>query len=192
MNSNVQPAETFAPSLAHVVMQTRRFTAMLAWYETVFGTRVAHANPAMAFVSFDDEHHRFAFINLELMAPDGPGVRGDVGINHIAWTLPSAAALLTLYRRLKGEGILPVWAVHHGITLSLYYADPDGNQSEFQVDAMPQGAAAAFMQGPAFAANPVGVGFDPDALLARLEAGADEAELLRCPEGPPTVPPALH
>lgn len=177
------------PTLAHVVFQTGRMQAMIDWYGQVFGTRVVHRNPAMAFLTFDDEHHRFALLDLEVVAPGGPGVRGDVGVNHIAFTLPSAATLLDQYRRLKAGGIHPVWPVHHGITLSLYYADPDGNRAEFQVDAMAPGAGAAFMAGRAFAANPVGVAVDPDALLAAWGAGAGEAELLAMPDGPPTMPP---
>ena len=45
---------------AHVVYRTRRFNEMLAWYQTVFGARVQHQNPVMAFMTYDDEHHRFA------------------------------------------------------------------------------------------------------------------------------------
>jgi hypothetical protein len=30
---------------------------------------------------------------------------------------------------------VPYWCVHNGITISTYYADPDGNQMELQVDA---------------------------------------------------------
>ncbi|WP_164157088.1 VOC family protein [Sandarakinorhabdus rubra] len=181
------------PVLAHVVFQTRRFEAMLDWYHQVFGTHVVHQNPAMAFMTFDDEHHRFALLNLDLVAPGGPANRGAVGLNHIAYTLPSAAALMTLYRRLKQVGVVPVWPVHHGTTLSLYYDDPDGNRIEFQVDAMPPGQAALFMHGPDFAANPVGVAYDPDALLARFEAGASEAELLAFSAGEPApIPPLRH
>lgn len=180
------------PRIAHVVMQTRRFEAMLAWYQTVFGARVVHRNPAMAFMTFDEEHHRFALLDLDMAAPGGPGVRGDVGVNHIAWTLDSAADLLGQYERLKQAGILPVWQVHHGVTLSLYYADPDGNQTEFQVEANLMADGVPFMESARFAANPIGVAVDADALLARLKAGADEAALLAIPEAPPTMPPGMH
>lgn len=184
---------TAQPQLAHVVFQTRQFSAMLAWYDQVFGAKVVHQNPMMAFLSFDDEHHRFALLDLEMVAPDGPAHRGAVGINHIAYTLPSAAALMTLYRRLKAQGVEPVWPVHHGLTLSLYYDDPDGNRIEFQVDALPPGEAARYMNSPAFAANPVGVWFEPDELLARFEAGASEAELLAIVDGPVSpIPPLQH
>jgi catechol 2,3-dioxygenase-like lactoylglutathione lyase family enzyme len=183
---------TSQPQIAHFVAQTRQMSAMVDWYAKVFGARPVHANPAMTFMTFDDEHHRFAFLNLDIIAPGGPGIRGDIGVNHIAWTLPSAAALLSRYRDLKAHGILPVWPVHHGLTLSLYYADPDGNQTEFQVEALPAGEAAIFITGPQFAADPIGVAFDPEDLVARFEAGATEAELLTRPDGPATFPPAMH
>jgi len=48
------------------------------------------------------------------------------------------------------------------------------------------------MRTPAFAANPVGVMYDPDALLARLEAGEPEEALLAIPDGPPSPIPAAH
>ena len=180
------------PQLAHVEYQTRQFEAMLAWYDQVFGAKVMNQTPAMAFLSFDEEHHRFALLNLETVAPGGPSHRGAVGVNHIAYTLPSATALMTMYRRLKGHGLEPVWPVHHGLTLSLYYDDPDGNRIEFQVDALPPGEGARYLSSAAMDANPVGVNFDPEALLARFEAGASEAELLAPLDGPVAPIPPLR
>jgi hypothetical protein len=61
----------------------------------------------------------------------------------------------------------------------MYYADPDGNQMEFQIDSYGSNEEAnAFMAGPHFAANPIGVEYDPDDWLARLRAGAPESEFL--------------
>jgi hypothetical protein len=61
----------------------------------------------------------------------------------------------------------------------MYYADPDGNQMEFQVDCFGSNEEAnAFMAGPHFAANPIGVEYDPDDWLARLRAGTAPAEFL--------------
>jgi len=48
------------------------------------------------------------------------------------------------------------------------------------------------MRTPAFAENPVGVMYDPDALLARVEAGEPEAALIAMPAGPPSPIPAAH
>ena len=174
---------------AHVVYQTRRFDEMIAWYETVFGARVVHRDPALAFLTYDDEHHRFAFANLEVMGNPGgdPDARGQIGTNHVAYTYASVADLLATFQRLKAAGIEPYWPVHHGITLSLYYRDPDGNRMEFQVDAMHD-----YMESDAFHANPVGVGYDPEALIARWKQGASEAELLQMPAGPMAPIPAEH
>jgi hypothetical protein len=50
---------------------------------------------------------------------------------------------------------------------------------EFQVDSYASNEEAnAFMAGPHFAANPIGVEYDPDEWLARLRAGAPASELL--------------
>ncbi|MEO7337053.1 MAG: biphenyl 2,3-dioxygenase, partial [Caldimonas sp.] len=59
------------------------------------------------------------------------------------------------------------------------YADPDHNQMEFQVDCYGSNEEAnAFMFGPNFNANPIGVEFDPEAWLARIRAGAPLSEFL--------------
>ena len=87
----------------------------------------------------------------------------------------------------------PYWPVHHGTTLSIYYADPDGNRMEFQVDCgRLLKTNVALMRTPAYADNPVGVMYDPDALLARFEAGEDEAILLQQPSGSQSPIPAAH
>lgn len=167
--------------LAHVLYRTHRFEEMVEWYQRVFGAKVQHADPALAFLTYDDEHHRFAIANLDVLRPDdGERERmGLVGVDHIAYTLDSLEDLLECYAELKERGIEPYWCVHHGITVSMYYRDPDGNQMEFQVDCFPsRDATVGYMKGPAFAANPVGVEYDPDDWLRQKMAGADLSSLL--------------
>lgn len=174
---------------AHVVYQTRRFDAMIAWYQAVFEAEVVHQDPALAFLTYDDEHHRFAFANLDVLKPDGGGAdeRGSIGVNHVAYTYASVGELLETYAELKAAGIRPYWSIHHGITLSNYYRDPDGNRMEFQTD-----AEGGYMSTSAFAANPIGVEVDMEALLARYRAGGDPFELLAMPDGPMSPIPELH
>jgi catechol-2,3-dioxygenase len=162
-------------SLAHVVYRTRRLADMLAWYGTVFGARVQHQNPAMAFLTFDDEHHRFAFLDLAVVDPSGsePETKGWIGVDHLAWTLGSLDDLFENYSRCRSHGIEPYWCVHHGVTISMYYADPDGNQMEFQANAFDSVQECnAYIRGNAFASNPVGVELDPDVWLAAVRGGA--------------------
>ena len=161
-------------ALAHVVYRTRRFAQMLDWYGTVFGAKVQHQNPAMAFLTFDDEHHRFAFLDLGVIDPQGsePRNRGWVGVDHLAWTHASLDDLFETYQHCKACGIEPYWCVHHGLTISMYYADPDGNQMEFQVDAFDTtDECNAYICGNAFDTNPVGVEFDPEEWLAAVRNG---------------------
>jgi catechol-2,3-dioxygenase len=164
----------------HVVYRTRRFAEMLAWYETVFDAKVQYQDPALAFLTYDEEHHRFAFANLEVIKPDAPEAhRSSIGVDHVAYTYGSVHELFENYAWLKERGITPYWCVHHGITVSMYYSDPDGNQMEFQVDCFPTSEGAnALMHGPRWGVNPIGVEYDPDAWLARLRAGAPASDLL--------------
>lgn len=180
--------------LAHVVYSTRRFDEMIDWYQKIFEAKVVYQNPMLAFLTYDDEHHRFAFINMSAFKPDGvePVERADTGVNHVAYTYSNLEDLLETYARLKQSGIKPYWPIHHGVTLSLYYQDPDGNRMEFQVDCCTVEEANAFMYSDAFAANPIGVEIDPEALLAQYRSGIPVEQLLVQPEGPMMQIPREH
>ncbi len=166
----------------HVVYRTRRFAEMVRWYQTVFDAKVQHENPALAFLTYDGEHHRFAFANLDILLPGASEKdrRGVIGVDHVAYTYKSVDDLLENYAQLKAQGIKPYWCIHHGVTVSMYYADPDGNQMEFQVDSFASNEDAnAFMAGPHFAANPIGVEYDPEDWLKKVRAGTRASEFLR-------------
>ncbi|WHZ11618.1 MAG: hypothetical protein OJF60_002057 [Burkholderiaceae bacterium] len=176
---------------AHVLYRTRRFDQMLRWYEAVFGAKVQCQNPALAFLTYDDEHHRFAFANLDVLKPDAAETErsGVIGVDHVAYTYASVHDLLENYAQLKAQGITPYWCIHHGVTVSTYYADPDGNQMEFQVDSFDSNEETnAFIAGPRFAGNPIGVEFDPDDWLAKLRAGASPSEFLLRKADEPMAP----
>jgi catechol 2,3-dioxygenase-like lactoylglutathione lyase family enzyme len=167
--------------LAHVVFRTNQLEPMVRWYCRVLGAHVVHADAKIAFVTYDEEHHRLAFIAA------GPyrerPQETSVGFYHVAFTYPALGQLLSSYRRLKAEGIVPWRCIHHGPTVSMYFRDPDGNDVELQVDAFPNlEAAAAYMRGPDFSRDPVGIGFDPEQMIGRYESGVSLAELLRRPD----------
>ena len=173
--------------LAHVVRRTSRFDAMLNWYQTVLGAHVVHADALLAFLTYDTEHHRVAIAQI-------PGLEDQpqmaAGTDHVAFTYADLGDLLYTYARLKNEGIEPYWCVNHGPTTSMYYKDPDGNRVELQVDNFPTADEAnRWMRGGDFAANPIGVVFDPDDLLARFQAGEPIATLTTRPPLPAGVTP---
>ena len=165
----------------HVVYRTRRFQEMIRWYENVFAAKVQYQNPVLAFLTYDDEHHRFAFANLEILQPEGAenDRQGSIGVDHVAYTYRSLSELFDNYVQLKEQSIMPYWCIHHGITVSMYYGDPDGNQMEFQVDSFPSNDQAnEFMRGLGFDTNPIGVEYDPEDWLAQMKAGASATDFL--------------
>jgi catechol-2,3-dioxygenase len=173
--------------LAHVVRRTARFDEMVAWYRTVFAAEIAHADAMLAFLTYDDEHHRFAIANI-------PGLDEQpafaAGTDHIAFTYADLGDLLYTYARLARAGIVPFWCVNHGPTTSLYYKDPDGNRVELQVDNFATADECnRWMRSGEFAANPIGVVFDPEELLARYRAGEPLATLAVRPPLPAGASP---
>jgi catechol-2,3-dioxygenase len=155
--------------LAHVVLRSRQFAAAQQWWSDVLSGQVVFANDFLAFITYDDEHHRVALLNF------GPGAADPsdgVGMDHVAFTFATLGDLLETYVRLRDKAITPVWTINHGPTTSMYYRDPDGHQVELQVDnfATLDDLSAWFATG-AFAKNPIGVEYDPDDLVARYQAG---------------------
>jgi catechol-2,3-dioxygenase len=148
---------------------------MLNWYKVAFDAKVQHQNPAITFLTYNDEHHRFAFLNLGVIQTHGTqrDKEGLIAVDHLAYTYYSLDDLLENYEQLKSKGITPYWCVHHGITVSMYYADPDGNQMEFQVESYGTNEEANdFMAGPGFGVNPIGVEYDPEELIAQKRTGS--------------------
>ncbi len=171
---------------AHVVLKTANYDGVIAWYATVLQARVAFRNDFIAFLTYDDEHHRVAVINTPgSQAPDP----GAAGVHHIAYTYAGLGELLATYQRLKAAGIEPARCINHGPTTSMYYRDPDGLRVELQIDNFPMAEANAYFTGRDFAENPIGVIFDPEQLIRDYEAGVALEDLLRRPPLPPGKTP---
>ena len=182
------PAARIAPQkFAHVVLKTANYDAVINWYATVLGARVAFRSDFIAFLTYDDEHHRVAVLNQ----PGSPAPRDEAaGVHHIAYTYAGLGELLGTYRRLKAAGIEPARCINHGPTTSMYYRDPDGLRVELQIDNFATMAECqAYFTSPEFAENPIGVIFDPEALIRDYEAGVPYAELIRRPPLPPGKSP---
>lgn len=160
--------------LAHIVLRSADAARLVDWYCTVLEAQVALSNPAISFLTYDEEHHRIAIAQTPGVAP----ARSATGLDHFAFTYRDADELFATYDRLKAIGIAPFWCINHGPTLSFYYRDPDGNRVELQIDLFADVAATnAWFAQSDFAANPIGVTFEPDALIARYRAGEDRNTL---------------
>jgi len=175
-NRTVEREQAIPPAkLAHFVLRTPNFDAMSNWYQCVLAAKPVFENGFLCFMTYDDEHHRVALINM----PDAPiGSEPTAGVDHIAFTFEDLGGLLGTFARLKSNHIEPYWCINHGPTTSLYYHDPDGNQIELQVDNFTTiEQANAFIGSSVFQENPIGVEFNPERLLERYENG-DSIEAL--------------
>ena len=116
------PSTALSPdTFAHAVLRTSRFQDMIDWYLTVLNGKVVFCNDTLCFMTYDDEHHRVAFIDFGPLAPrDLAG--GDLryrptdqpGLHHVAFTFASMGELLGNYERLAARGIRPFRSINHG------------------------------------------------------------------------------
>jgi catechol-2,3-dioxygenase len=170
----------FTPVLHHVNLGTRRLDEMIAWYGEVVGMEVHHRAPVGAWLSNDAANHRIALLAHDHLSDD-PDKQTHTGLRHIAFEYGSIDELLGTYVRLRDRGIVPRFCLDHGLTLSFYYADPDGNRVELQVDCFGDWhESSRFMrEAPAFAADPMGPDVDPEAMVAAWRDGGSLEELHR-------------
>ena len=61
-----------APALfAHFVLRSANMPAMVDWYSTVLNMHVVKRNDFICFLTYDEEHHRLAIVNIAgLQEPD--------------------------------------------------------------------------------------------------------------------------
>ncbi len=164
--------------LAHYVLRTNQLDVLVNWYCQLLDAKVTFSNDKIAFITYDDEHHRVAFVALEPYAPKPESVQ--VGFYHAGFAFDSLSELLDNYVRLKALDLLPYRCINHGPTVSFYYRDPDGNDVEMQVDSFPdKEVTTAWMHSEAFRKNPIGILVSPEEMVVRRAAGVPDAEQLR-------------
>jgi len=166
------------PTLHHINLKTTRLQELIDWYGTVVGMKPNHQFPGGAWLTNDAANHRLALLCSSQMSDD-PDKLVHTGMHHSAFEYPSMGDLLNTYTRLKPLGIVPHACLDHGMTMSFYYLDPDGNSVELQSDNFGnwQESGEWMRTSPQFAADPIGKPVDPDQMVAAHQAGASFAEL---------------
>lgn len=177
------------PTLHHYGLTTANLKTMSQWYATVLGMSVvfettsplgenAPITVSAAWVTNDAANHRIGLIAMPQLTTD-PQKSAHTRLQHIAYEYSSLDDLLDSCIRLKEEGIVPLLSADHGPTISIYYADPDGNSVELFADTFGDWEKSGhFMRtSPEFAARPMGSYIDPEKLVAARAAGASAAEI---------------
>lgn len=176
--NNNHPHPRVAPKLHHATFMTMDVALMTSWYEQVCGLRPIYFSTHAAWLTNDEANHRIALIRI-------PGTQVPVnkprtaGHHHTAFEYATFDQWLDNYIRLRDQGIVPVFNLDHGMTMSMYYQDPDGNGVEIQVDNFGDWDASSEWMWAAreFAEDQLGPHFVPDLLVAARDSGLTHAEI---------------
>lgn len=116
--------------LGHVNIFVRNVERSHRWYTDVLGLHTYGLRPGqVAFLCADrNQSHEVALVQAgeDAVAPNGH----RVGLNHMAWMMASLDDLKELYQRLKDKGVPIRQVADHGISIGIYFEDPDGNGIE--------------------------------------------------------------
>jgi catechol 2,3-dioxygenase len=166
------------PKFHHVNLKTTRLEEMIDFYRELVGAEVISQDQVGAWLSNDEANHRIALLAFPNFVDD-PDKDNRTGMHHSAFEYTSFDELNSSYLRLKDAGITPALCLDHGMTLSYYYADPDGNNIELQVDNFGSWEKSKeWMQtSDEFKANPIGVFVDPDRIAADHADGLSFQEI---------------
>lgn len=167
-----RPRPITVPKLHHATFMTQDVDAMVHFYEQVCGLQPVFFGPHAAWLTNDAANHRIALLGY-------PGVKAPVdkphtaGLHHTAFEYETFDQWLDNYIRLRDLGITPPVCLDHGMTMSMYYVDPDGNGVEIQVDNFRDwGLSKEWMWASReFSEDQIGPQFDPEKLVAAREAG---------------------
>lgn len=154
---------------------------MVDFYLTFLGARVVNSSPRMSFLTYDYADHRLGIVQIPgLKNADPP--KSNVGLAHTSFGFDSLEDLVTSYEQKKAHGIMPLWCVNHGMSTSMYYQDPDGNEVETQVDNFDTAEESmAYIESQAFTENPIGADFDPEVFVKRVKSGEDQKAIKKMP-----------
>jgi catechol-2,3-dioxygenase len=117
--------------LNHAVLFVRDAQRSAEFYGRVFGFEVVSSEMGGQALFMraggGDNHHDLGLFTVGPDAPRAP--RGSTGLYHLAWEVPTIGDLAAAAGILREEGALG-GASDHGVSKSLYGADPDGNEFE--------------------------------------------------------------
>jgi catechol 2,3-dioxygenase len=124
--------------LGHVVLYVRDLERSVRFYRDVLGWRQIFPDASVGFpaamFSGGRTHHELLLIEVGPdAAPIPPGRR--IGLYHFGLKVGDTdEELVAMLRTLEDAGVPVGGAADHGMTHSLYIADPDGNEIELYVD----------------------------------------------------------
>ena len=184
--SPVQPRSLL--QISEIILKTGQLDVMKPWYEIVLGVAPFFEHSPPVDTTPQDlggqtraSDLRMCFFRLGTDYPyvqsigifEEPGtaldtVKGACGLHHMQLMTSGHDELCDKYEALRALGMRPHRSADHGVMVSFYYRDPDGNNVEITSQNFPTlGAMTAFMASDEFKENPSGGEIDPEQFVAR-------------------------
>ena len=138
-----QQAPVQPHGISHVVLNVRDLERAHRFYTEMLGFRQVGEIERLRmrfYAGGGGNHHDLAL--MQLRNPEQAGEPGKFrltgpttpGLNHIAIRMPDEDALMRLFAHLKQRGYPVEMRIDHGMSKSVYIADPDGNGLELMCD----------------------------------------------------------
>lgn len=127
--------------IGHLVLKVRDLDRSLDFYVGKLGLTLMNRSEMggvhVAFLSSGGrDHHELGLVQV---APDAELAHpASVGMAHFAFRMNNHDELTDAYRHLKDVGVPISFTVNHGVTDSVYFVDPDGNELEIYADNPPE------------------------------------------------------
>ena len=121
-------------SVGHVHLKVADLDRATAFYQGALGLDVTQRYGSQAvFLSADGYHHHVGLNTWESRG-GRPPAPGSTGLYHVAFLYPTKADLARAIRRAATFGVRFEGAADHGVSLAVYFSDPDGNGIELYWD----------------------------------------------------------
>ena len=109
--------------LGHVAMPAQDPQRLATFYSDLLGLEQHLAGTISQMGSF-------VFLRDHAETPLTVGFMTRAEARHVAWEVESIAALRALYAEAQARSIPMAFAMNHGVTVSIYLNDPEGNVFE--------------------------------------------------------------